>query len=45
MALTQSEIKELKEKAEVINALNVKAFLTMIKGKAEQWRKELQNAN
>ena len=45
MALTQSEIKEISEKAEVLNDLNIVEFITMIKERFEQYTKELQHGS
>lgn len=45
MALTETEIKDLKEKAEVINSIEVVSFLTMIRDRFAQYVKDLTHGN
>ena len=42
---TDTENKELLEACRVINTLNITKFLTMIKERAENWKKELSHGS
>lgn len=42
---TDTEQNELKQSAMVIVSLSISAFLTKIKTRAEQWKKDLSHGN
>ena len=43
--MTEQEYKDEIAASQIINRLNIKAFLLKIKEKALQWKKELEHGN